>query len=173
MAADEVGITGTSLASLADMEQIMEGVPCDRVSMSLLCTPPSQIVFLSQYLSVAEKQGCNLADLRGSACADVIVGHYCAGEECTPFDLSLKLWIDTIEYCRDKAPLFHTCNVHSPYNLRESMITAPEEIAIGLAVFISGRGLLLFGLVSLINNNIAKMTIVNTISPIIMFPNIK
>ena len=133
LAEGEVGKTGVPLCSVEDMEAVMEGIPSDEVSMTLLCGSAVAPVILSQYIVAAEKQGVNVAGTRGTISGDPIQCYFILSKESNPIDLGIKLWVDTVEYCNRNLPLWHAAYIGVPYNLRDSGINAPQEIAFGLA----------------------------------------
>ena len=61
----EVGKCGVSVASLADMEQLFDGIPIQDVSTSMTINSPAAMV-LAMYLVVAERQGVDWPALSGT-----------------------------------------------------------------------------------------------------------
>ena len=133
LAEGEVGLVGVSLCSLKDMEMLTEGIPLDKVSMSLICASCPAIIILSQYILIAEQRGISPAKLRGTIANDPLHCRYCGWRPSNPIDLSLKLSVDIIEYCTNSMPLWNTAVVNS-YDLRENGVNAVQEVAFGLAM---------------------------------------
>lgn len=144
----ELGVTGVNLTSLLDMEALLNGIPIDEISMSLITTTCATPVHLAQYIAVAEKRGINPATLKGTIQNDPIHFRYCGFREAVPYDLALKTGVDCIEYLTKNIPAWYTTTVNM-YDLREQGITAPQEIAFGLSMamcYIEGaldRGLMI------------------------------
>src|SRR4249919_1620821 len=65
----EVGREGVAIDSLADMEQLFDGIPLDAVSTSMTINAPAAIL-LAFYIGVAEEQGVDRARLRGTIQTD-------------------------------------------------------------------------------------------------------
>lgn len=134
MAEGEVGVAGVALCSLQDMEAIMEGIPLDRVTTSLLCGSVVAPIMLAQYIAVADKTGAPRNKLRGQVSSDTLMGHFCYGKESNPLDMCVKASVDVIEFCNKEMPQWNATYVSACYNLREAAaLTAPQEIAIGFS----------------------------------------
>ncbi len=56
LALGEVGKVGVAISSLADMETLFDGIPLDKVSVSMTINAPAAIL-LAMYIAVAKKQG--------------------------------------------------------------------------------------------------------------------
>jgi len=132
-AMDEVGLQGAPLTSLKDMEDLVAGIPLDKISMSFNESACSCPVTLAQYVIAAEKQGIDQAKLRGTMQNDPLHARYCGYRPTNPIDLSVKTSTDIIEYCTSHMPLWVTGNVNM-YDWREMGINAPQEIAFGFSV---------------------------------------
>jgi len=132
-AEDDIGVQGVSLSTLEDMELLMEGVPLDRISMSLIVSSTQTPVTLAQYLALARNQGLKPADLAGTTQNDPIHTRWCGFAIAAPIDLSLKTAVDVIEYCTLNMPRWYPINVNL-YDLREHGLTAPQEVAFGLSM---------------------------------------
>jgi len=132
-AMEEVGLQGAPLTSLKDMEDLVAGIPLDRISMSFNESACSCPVTLAQYIIAAEKQGIDKAKLRGTMQNDPLHARYCGYRPTNPIDLSVKTSTDITEYCTKHMPLWVTGNVNM-YDWREMGIDAPQEIAFGFSV---------------------------------------
>src|SRR5262245_62456959 len=71
MSEGEVGKCGVAIDSLADMETLFKGIPLDKISTSMATNAPAAILW-SMYLIVAEKQGVDWKDLRGTIQNDIL-----------------------------------------------------------------------------------------------------
>ncbi|HID63113.1 MAG TPA: methylmalonyl-CoA mutase, partial [Anaerolineae bacterium] len=67
----EVGRVGMAVDTLQDMEIAFEGIPLDKVSVSLTINAVTAIM-LAMYITVAEKQGVPLAEIRGTTQNDIL-----------------------------------------------------------------------------------------------------
>jgi len=133
MAEGEVGVCGVNLTSLKDMEDVLDGIALDKVSVALLCASSLAPVIFCQYIAVAEKRGIDFSKLRGTIANDPLHSRYCYGKLSNPIDLSVKLAVDIIEFCTEHMPFWNTNSVNA-YDMRETGINAPEEIAFGFCI---------------------------------------
>ncbi|MED5330653.1 MAG: methylmalonyl-CoA mutase family protein, partial [Planctomycetota bacterium] len=131
LAKGEVGKVGVSIATLKDMEQLLEGIPLDAVtiSMTINATAPILLGFL---LAVARKQGVDLSDLGGTVQNDLLKEYIARGTYRFPPKPSLRLVGDVVAYCHEHLPSFHPISI-SGYHMREAGCTAPQELAFTLA----------------------------------------
>lgn len=136
LAKGEVGKVGAAYYSLEDMEDIMEGIPLDKISVALLGATCAAPVILSFYIATAEKRGLDPSKLRGTTANDPLHGHYCRSKEANPVDLAIKTAVDIIEYTTKNMPYWNPVSVNS-YDMRDTGITAPQEAAFGLAIAIA------------------------------------
>jgi methylmalonyl-CoA mutase N-terminal domain/subunit len=127
----EVGREGVAIDSLADMEQLFEGIPLDAVSTSMTINAPAAIL-LAFYIGVAEEQGVDRARLRGTIQTDILKEYIAQKEWIFPPEPSMRLCVDMIEFCAREVPLFHPVSI-SGYHIREAGSTAAQELAFTLA----------------------------------------
>ena len=127
----EVGICGVSVSSLKDMEILFNKIPLNKVSTSMTINSPAAIIF-AFYLAVAQKQGINFKDLRGTLQNDILKEYIAQKEYIYPPNPSMRIIVDMIEYCQKEAPLWNPVSV-SGYHIREAGSTAVQELAYTLA----------------------------------------
>jgi methylmalonyl-CoA mutase N-terminal domain/subunit len=132
-AANEVGLTGVNITSIKDMETLTKGIPLDKVSWSVITASTAASVSMAQYVAVAENNGFDLTQLRGSIQNDPIHFRYCGFRPACPLDLSIKLGSDVMEFCTKNLPKWYYTTVNM-YDLREQGITAPQEVAFGFGI---------------------------------------
>ncbi|MBW1781509.1 MAG: methylmalonyl-CoA mutase [Deltaproteobacteria bacterium] len=132
----EVGAAGVPLTSLQDMEDLTRDIPLSEVSFSLISSSCVAPIVLSQYLIVAQKAGIDISQLRGTIQSDTLSTRFCGMGEATPPDLALKITGDIIEFCTKNMPYWNPINVNM-YDLRETGVSAPQELAFGFANAIS------------------------------------
>jgi len=136
LARGDIGVAGVPLSSLEDMESLMEGIPMEQVSTSIVVSTCSAPVVLSQYVALAQNRGLDISKLRGTIQNEPLKGRYCGyGPSTGHIDLCLKTAVDIIEYCTRNMPLWYTMNVNL-YDLRENGIDAAQEIAFGFSMAI-------------------------------------
>jgi methylmalonyl-CoA mutase N-terminal domain/subunit len=127
----EVGLCGVSVNSLKDMEILFDGIPTDKVSTSMTINSPAMIL-LAFYVAIAEKQGVSPELLRGTLQNDILKEYIAQKEYIFPPEPSMRIIVDTIEYCTEKLPKWNTISI-SGYHIREAGATAVQELAFTLA----------------------------------------
>ncbi len=127
----EVGRCGVAIASLADMRRLFDGIDLGAVSTSMTINAPAAIL-LAFYIAVGQEQGVPTEKLRGTLQNDILKEFHAQNEYVFPPEPSVKLVIDTIEYCTQHLPQWNTVSI-SGYHIREAGATAAEELAFTLA----------------------------------------
>jgi len=127
----EVGICGVSVSSLKDMEILFNKIPLDKVSTSMTINSPAAMIF-AFYLAVAQKQGVDLKQLRGTLQNDILKEYIAQKEYIYPPNPSMRIIVDMIEYCSKEVPQWNPVSV-SGYHIREAGSTAVQELAYTLA----------------------------------------
>ncbi|MEM7345014.1 MAG: methylmalonyl-CoA mutase family protein, partial [Chloroflexota bacterium] len=127
----EVGKVGVSISSLADMEQLFDGIPLDKVSTSMTINAPATIL-LCMYIAVGKKQGVSPAKLKGTVQNDILKEYIARGTYIYPPKPSMRLITDLMAYCKAEVPLWNTISI-SGYHIREAGSSAAQEVAFTLA----------------------------------------
>ncbi|WP_304130555.1 methylmalonyl-CoA mutase [Ignavibacterium album] len=127
----EVGICGVSVSSLQDMEVLFDKIPLDKVSTSMTINSPAAMIF-AFYLAVAQKQGVDFKQLRGTLQNDILKEYIAQKEYIFPPTPSMRIIVDMIEYCTNEVPQWNPVSV-SGYHIREAGSTAVQELAYTLA----------------------------------------
>ena len=135
LARGEVGKVGVPVADIADMRQLLEGIPLEQMntSMTINATAPW---LLSLYIAVAEEQGADVSALQGTVQNDLIKEYLSRGTYVCPPAPSLKMIGDVAEYCYTHVPKWNPMNVCS-YHLQEAGATPEQELAFALATAIA------------------------------------
>ena len=126
----EVGKCGVSIASLADMERLFEGIPLGDVSTSMTINSPAAMIF-AMFLVVAEQQGASWTRLSGTLQNDILKEFIAQKEYIFPPRPSMRLVTDTFGFCAAEAPRWNPISV-SGYHIREAGATALQELAFTL-----------------------------------------
>ncbi len=127
----EVGVCGVAVDTLRDMEVIFKGIPLDRVTTSMTINPPASVL-LCMYMAVAEQQGVPLEKISGTLQNDILKEYIAQHSYIFPPQPSMRLIVDTIEYCAQNLPKFNPISI-SGYHIREAGATAVQELAFTLA----------------------------------------
>ena len=132
----DIGVAGVPLSSLKDMELLMDGIPMEDISTSIVVSTCSAPVVLAEYVALAQNKGLAISKMRGTIQNEPLKGRYCGyGPSTNHIDLCLRTSVDIIEYCTENMPLWYTMNVNL-YDLRENGIDAAQEIAFGFSMAI-------------------------------------
>ena len=135
LAEGEVGKVGVAISSLADMEELFDGIPLDKVSTSMTINAPAAIL-LCMYIAVAEKQGIAMNTLRGTIQNDILKEYVARGTYIFPPTPSMRIITDIFKFCSENMSLWNTISI-SGYHIREAGSTAVQEVAFTLANGIS------------------------------------
>src|ERR671918_1496038 len=129
--AGEVGRTGVAIDTIDDMRTAFDGIPLDQVSTSMTINAPASVLLLL-YELVAEEQGVDSTELRGTVQNDVLKEYIARGNFIYPPVPSMRLTTDLFAYCRERVPKWNTVSI-SGYHFREKGASAVQEVAYTLA----------------------------------------
>jgi methylmalonyl-CoA mutase N-terminal domain/subunit len=127
----EIGHCGVAIDSLADMETLFAGIPLADITTSMTINSPAAIL-LCMYIAVAEEQGVPASQLGGTLQNDILKEFIAQKEFIFPPGPSMRLVVDSIEYCAKEVPQWNTISI-SGYHIREAGSTAAQELAFTLA----------------------------------------
>ncbi|MCC6458326.1 MAG: methylmalonyl-CoA mutase family protein [Caldilineaceae bacterium] len=127
----EVGKVGVSISSLRDMETLLDGIPLDKVSISMTINAPAAVL-LAMVVAVGKQQGVPSTELRGTVQNDILKEYIARGTYIYPPAPSMRLITDIFRYCASAAPKWNTISI-SGYHIREAGSTAVQEVAFTLA----------------------------------------
>ncbi|MEW6614838.1 MAG: methylmalonyl-CoA mutase family protein [Thermodesulfobacteriota bacterium] len=127
-AVDEVGQSGVSISSLADMEILFDGLPIDKVSTAVITSQWTSPALAAMYFAMAEKRGVSLKEIDGTSQNDPYVFSLCCNLiDCVTPPYLLRLSVDLIEWCAENVPHWHPVSFAS-YNYRENGCNAYQEL---------------------------------------------
>ena len=127
----EVGRVGVPIASLADMETLVAGIPLGEVSTSMTINATAAIL-LAFYVAAAEKQGVAREQVSGTLQNDILKEYIARGTWIYPPASSMRLVTDVFEFGARELPRWNTISI-SGYHMREAGATAAQELAFTLA----------------------------------------
>jgi methylmalonyl-CoA mutase N-terminal domain/subunit len=127
----EVGRTGVAIDSIADLELLFDGIPLSDVSTSMTINAPAALLLLL-YELVAEGQGVDPAQLRGTVQNDILKEYCARGNYIYPPRPSMRITTDLFAYAAERMPKWNTISI-SGYHIREAGSTAAQELAFTLA----------------------------------------
>src|SRR5437016_658870 len=131
----EVGKVGVSISSLEDMEALLNGLPLDRISISMTINATAAIL-LALYIAAARKQGIEISKLSGTVQNDILKEYIARGTYIYPPQQAMRIVTDIFSYCAQHLPRWNTISI-SGYHIREAGATAVQEVAFTLANAIS------------------------------------
>src|ERR671937_471288 len=121
-----------AIDTLADMEAAFDGIPLDRVSVSLTINGMAAPI-TAMYYAVAEKQGAAADRVVTTPQNDILKEFVARGTWVYPVDPSLRLVGDLIEFSARHYPRSNPVSVCG-YHIREAGCTTAQEMAYGLAI---------------------------------------
>jgi methylmalonyl-CoA mutase N-terminal domain/subunit len=127
MGEGEVGICGVAVASLRDMEVLLDGIPLDKVTTSMTINGPAAML-LAMYVAVGDKQGVPREKLGGTTQNDNLKEYFAQKLCIYPPKPAVKLTTDIIEYCARHLPRWNPISI-SGYHIREAGSNAVQELA--------------------------------------------
>jgi methylmalonyl-CoA mutase N-terminal domain/subunit len=127
----EVGRVGVAISSLDDMRTLFDGIPLDRVSVSMTINSTAAIL-LAFYVALADERGTARATLSGTVQNDMLKEYIARGTYIFPVEPSLRLVTDIFAFCAAEVPRWNPISI-SGYHIREAGSTAAQEIAFTFA----------------------------------------
>src|SRR5215218_6623589 len=103
IAEGEVGKVGVSISSLEDMDDLLAGIPLDKVTTSMTINATAAIL-LALYIAVARKQGIDPRQLSGTLQNDILKEYIARGTYIYPPKPSVRLITDVFAYCASEVP---------------------------------------------------------------------
>ncbi len=131
LAVGEVGKVGVSIPSLDDMAILLDGIPLDKVSISMTINAPAAVL-LAMVIAVGKRQGVPMRALRGTIQNDILKEYIARGTYIFPPRPSMRLITDVFDFCSREVPSWNTISI-SGYHIREAGSTAAQEVAFTLA----------------------------------------
>ena len=132
VASGEVGRTGVSINSLADMETMLDGIPIDKFAVGSVVSAIGPI-YMAWTIAVNQKRGIPLKEMHIQLQNDCLKEFIARGTQIFPIKPSVKLSCDCVEFCvrneiKHARPMA-VCGLH----MRQGGSTAPQEMAFTLA----------------------------------------
>ena len=131
MAEGEVGRVGVAIDTIDDMRRLFDGIPLGEVSTSMTINSTAAIL-TSLYVAVAEEQGVERSEIRGTVQNDILKEFVARGTYVYPVEPSLRLVTDLFDFGARELPRWNTISI-SGYHIREAGATAVQEVAFTLA----------------------------------------
>ncbi|MBN9619044.1 MAG: methylmalonyl-CoA mutase, partial [Actinobacteria bacterium] len=127
----DVGMAGVAIDSIYDMRQLFDGIPLDRMSVSMTMNG-AVLPVLALYVVAAEEQGVAPEQLTGTIQNDILKEFMVRNTYIYPPTPSMRIISDIFEFTSQRMPKFNSISI-SGYHIQEAGATADLELAYTLA----------------------------------------
>ena len=127
----DVGKAGVAIDSVEDMKILFDGIPLDRISVSMTMNG-AVLPVLAGYIVAAEEQGISQEKLSGTIQNDILKEFMVRNTYIYPPEPSMRIVADIIEYTAKHMPKFNSISI-SGYHMQEAGATQALELAFTLA----------------------------------------
>ena len=127
----DVGKAGVAVDSVEDMKILFDGIPLDKVSVSMTMNG-AVIPILASFIVAGEEQGHSRAVLSGTIQNDILKEFMVRNTYIYPPEPSMKIIADIIEYTANEMPKFNSISI-SGYHMQEAGANLVQELAFTLA----------------------------------------
>jgi methylmalonyl-CoA mutase len=127
----DVGKAGVAIDSVEDMKILFDGIPLDKVSVSMTMNG-AVLPVLAGYVVAAEEQGVTQEQLSGTIQNDILKEFMVRNTYIYPPAPSMRIVADIIEYTARRMPKFNSISI-SGYHMQEAGANQALELAFTLA----------------------------------------
>src|SRR5947209_3439750 len=127
----DVGKAGVAIDSVEDMKILFDGIPLDKMSVSMTMNG-AVLPVLAGYIVAAEEQGVPAEKLQGTIQNDILKEFMVRNTYIYPPAPSMRIVADIIEYTARHMPKFNSISI-SGYHMQEAGATQALELAFTLA----------------------------------------
>ncbi len=127
----DVGKAGVAIDSVEDMKILFEGIPLDKVSVSMTMNG-AVIPVLASFIVAGEEQGVDRATLSGTIQNDVLKEFMVRNTYIYPPEPSMRIVSDIIEFTSNNMPKYNSISI-SGYHMQEAGANLVQELAFTLA----------------------------------------
>ncbi|MGH7048361.1 MAG: methylmalonyl-CoA mutase [Stellaceae bacterium] len=127
----DVGKAGVAIDSVEDMKLLFDGIPLDKMSVSMTMNG-AVLPVLAGFIVAAEEQGVPQAQLSGTIQNDILKEFMVRNTYIYPPGPSMRIVADIIEYTARAMPKFNSISI-SGYHMEEAGATSVQELAFTLA----------------------------------------
>jgi methylmalonyl-CoA mutase len=127
----DVGMAGVAIDSILDMRQLFDGIPLDKMSVSMTMNG-AVLPVLALYVVAAEEQGVAPEQLAGTIQNDILKEFMVRNTYIYPPKPSMQIISDIFSYTSAKMPKYNSISI-SGYHIQEAGATADLELAYTLA----------------------------------------
>uniref|UniRef100_UPI00358F1B43 methylmalonyl-CoA mutase, mitochondrial n=1 Tax=Myxine glutinosa TaxID=7769 RepID=UPI00358F1B43 len=127
----DVGMAGVAIDSVEDMKLLFDGIPLDKMSVSMTMNG-AVLPVLAMFVVAGEEQGVPLAKLTGTIQNDILKEFMVRNTYIFPPKSSLCIIADIFSYTAQYMPRFNSISI-SGYHMQEAGADAVLELAYTLA----------------------------------------
>ena len=127
----DVGKAGVSICSIEDMKVLFDGIPLNKMSVSMTMNG-AVLPVLAFYINAGLEQGASLEEMAGTIQNDILKEFMVRNTYIYPPAFSMKIIADIFEYTSKNMPKFNSISI-SGYHMQEAGATADIELAYTLA----------------------------------------
>ncbi|MGY1849152.1 methylmalonyl-CoA mutase [Blastococcus sp. SYSU DS1021] len=127
----DVGMAGVAIDSILDMRQLFDGIPLDKMSVSMTMNG-AVLPVLALYIVAAEEQGVAPGQLTGTIQNDILKEFMVRNTYIYPPKPSMQIISDIFSFTSKEMPRFNSISI-SGYHIQEAGATADLELAYTLA----------------------------------------
>jgi methylmalonyl-CoA mutase len=127
----DVGMAGVAIDSIYDMRQLFDGIPLDKMSVSMTMNG-AVLPVLALYIVAAEEQGVAPEQLAGTIQNDILKEFMVRNTYIYPPKPSMRIISDIFAYTSQRMPRYNSISI-SGYHIQEAGATADLELAYTLA----------------------------------------
>jgi len=127
----DVGKAGVAIDSVEDMKILFDGIPLDKVSVSMTMNG-AVIPILANFIVAGQEQGHDKALLSGTIQNDILKEFMVRNTYVYPPEPSMRIIADIIEYTSNEMPKFNSISI-SGYHMQEAGANLVQELAYTLA----------------------------------------
>src|SRR5262249_37456083 len=110
LARSEAGRGGVWISSVDAMQDLLDGIPLDRVSTSMTINATAAIVLVLD-VAVGERQGVDSRKRSGTVQTDILKEYIARGTYVSPPGPSMRLVTDAFAFCRERVPRWNTISI--------------------------------------------------------------
>ena len=129
--AGDVGMAGVAIDSIYDMRTLFDGIPLDKMSVSMTMNG-AVLPVMALYILAAEEQGVPPEKLSGTIQNDILKEFMVRNTYIYPPEPSVRIIADIFAFTSARMPRFNSISI-SGYHMQEAGATADLELAYTLA----------------------------------------
>ena len=127
----DVGKAGVSICCMENMQQLFDGIPLNKMSVSMTMNG-AVLPVLAFYINAALEQGAKLEEMAGTIQNDILKEFMVRNTYIYPPAFSMRIISDIFAYTSQKMPKFNSISI-SGYHMQEAGASADIELAYTLA----------------------------------------